>query len=295
VSLWYNAEYEQKRTHKEAAAIATQTRTQSDSPNPRQQALLARLDRRGSARTTELSAAFSVDPMTVRRDLQWLEARGLVERFHGGARLTRRGVFDRAFAQRARTHEAAKAVIGEYAAGLVRPGQIVLIDTGSTPLAVARALARRDIEGVTVVTPSLPVLWELYDAPQLRVTAIGGDLHRETGRLYGPLTENVLATLVVDLAFVGTEGIDSARGFLSDTPEDARMVAAMGRIARQWYVVADSSKLGAPAPFVYAPLAGARLITNALTTEQRGQLAGIGLIWEEAPAEATSGDSEDDG
>jgi DeoR/GlpR family transcriptional regulator of sugar metabolism len=220
--------------------------------------------------------------MTVRRDLQWLEARGLVERFHGGARLTRRGVFDRAFADRARTHEAAKALIGEYAADLVHPGEIVLIDTGTTPLAVARALAQRQIEGVTVVTPSLPVLWELYDAPQLRVTALGGDLHRETGRLYGPLTENVLATLVVDLAFVGTEGIDPARGFLSDTPEDARMVAAMGRIARRWYVVADRSKVGAPAPFVYAPLAGARLITDTLSARQRARLARTGLVWEEA-------------
>ncbi len=73
------------------------------------------------------------------------------------------------------------------------------------------------------------------------------------------------------------------------------MVAAMGRIARQWYVVADSSKLGLSAPYVYAPLAGARLNTNTLPAEQRRQLAGMGLVWEEAPAEGTSGDSGNDG
>lgn len=255
---------------------------QPGSLTPRQQELLALLDGRSFVRISELAAALAVNPMTIRRDLKWLDALGLVQRLHGGCRLTQRGTFDRAFAQRAYMYAQAKESIGERAAALVEPGQVVLVDTGTTALAIARALAARAPSGITVVTPSLPVLWELYNAPHIRVTALGGDLQRETGRLYGPITESILTSFIADLAFVGADGIDVERGFVADTPEAARTVAAMWRAARQCIVVADSSKVGRRAPFVYAGLAGARLITDRLTPAQREQLQGTGLIWEEA-------------
>jgi DeoR/GlpR family transcriptional regulator of sugar metabolism len=244
--------------------------------SPRHQELLTRLQDQTFVRVRDLAAAFSLDPMTIRRDLRYLSARGLVERLHGGCRLTQRGAFDRAFAEKERSHRAAKESIGERAADWVQPGQVVLIDTGTTPLAVARALAHRQIEGVTVITTSLPVLWELYDAPHLRVIALGGDLQRETGQLYGPMTESLLATLKVDLAFMGADGIDE-RGSATCSPESCRLAAAMWQIARQPIVVADASKLELGAPYIYASLEGSRLITDRLTPEQQQKFRQAGL------------------
>jgi len=248
---------------------------------PRQRELLERLQGQAFVRVRDLAEILRVDPMTIRRDLNRLHALGLLERLHGGCRLSVRGAFDRAFAERERLHRRAKKSIGERAAALVEPGQLVLIDTGSTPLAVAQALSHRRLTDVTIVTSSLPVLWELYDAPHLRVIALGGDLQRETGQLYGPLTENILASLIVDIAFMGADGIDAERGFAATTPEAARLASAMWKTARRCIVVADGSKIGAYAPFVYAPLAGSRLITDRLTPEQREELQASGLTWEE--------------
>lgn len=261
--------------------ISTRATSEDMVITPRQQEILTRLDGQGFVRISDLAEELSVNPMTIHRDLHALDQRGLVERLHGGARLTQRGVFDRAFAERQRNHQEAKAGIGERAASLVKPGQSILIDTGTTPLAVARSLAQRQISGVIVVTSSLPVLWELYDAPHLRVMALGGDLQRETGQLYGPITENALSNLDIDIAFLGADGIDPRRGFSTQSPEASRLAAAMQGIAREWIVVADGSKVGEHALFVYASLEGARLITDALTPEQRNQLSAAKLTWEE--------------
>jgi DeoR family transcriptional regulator of aga operon len=248
---------------------------------PRQQKLLSLLDGQNFVRIAELAERLRVNPMTIHRDLRALNTAGMVERLHGGARLTQRGAFDRAFVERQRMHQAAKISIGERAAALVQPGQSVLVDTGTTPLAVARALARRELSDVIVITSSLPVLWELYDAPHLRVMALGGDLQRETGQLYGPLTENALSGLIVDIAFLGADAIDPVRGFATLTPESGRMAAAMRQVAREWIVVADGSKVGEQAPFIYAPLSGSRLITDRLPPKHREQMRAAGLIWEE--------------
>jgi DeoR family transcriptional regulator of aga operon len=252
---------------------------------PRQEALVQLLDGQGFVRVQDLAMHLRVNPITVRRDLKWLRDVGLVERLHGGCRLTRRGTFERGFAARQRIRQRGKRSIGERAAGLVRSGQSVLIDTGTTPLAVATALAEREVQRITVITPSLPVLWELYDALHLRVIALGGEFQRETGQFCGPLTESMLGNLIVDMAFIGADAIDPSRGFATADPESARIVAGMWRVARQWIIVADGSKVGASAPFVYAPLAGSRLITDRLTSEQRDQLRTAGVIWEETEAD----------
>jgi DeoR/GlpR family transcriptional regulator of sugar metabolism len=248
---------------------------------PRQQKILDLLDGQSFVRIVDLAGSLNVNPMTIHRDLRALQDLGLVEKLHGGARITQRGAFDRAYNERQRLQQHAKNSIGEHAAAMVQPGQSVLIDTGTTPLAVARALARQQPADVIVITSSLPVLWELYDATKLRVMALGGDLQRETAQLYGPLTENALSNLSVDIAFLGADAIDLERGFATLTPESSRMAAAMCRVAREWLVVADGSKIGNTAPFIYAPLAGGRLITDHLNTEQRKQLRVAKLSWEE--------------
>lgn len=248
---------------------------------PRQEAVIDHLRGKAFARVKDLAEVFGVDPMTIRRDLDRLYRLGFVERLHGGCRLSSRGTFDRAFAERERLHRTAKNSIGERAASLVAPGQLILIDSGTTPLAVARAIARKQIPNITLVTASLPVLWELYDNAELRVIALGGDLQRETGQLYGPLTENMLHSLNVDIAFMGADGIEPARGFAAVTQEVARLATVMYQIARRCIVVADGSKVGAFAPYVFAPLAGNMLITDRLRAKQRTLLKKADLLFEE--------------
>jgi DeoR/GlpR family transcriptional regulator of sugar metabolism len=251
----------------------------------RQYAVISYLQKKGFARVKELAVEFDVDAMTIRRDLNQLQELGFLNRIHGGCRLSERGVFDCAFTERARQHAAAKANIGEYAASLVKPGQVVLIDSGTTPLAVARSLAKRQIPNVTVVTSVLAVLWELYDALHMRVIALGGDLQRETGQLYGPLTENMLSGMIIDIAFLGADGIDIERGFATTTPEAARLAGKMAESAREWYIVADSSKIGAFAPYVYAPFKKSTLLTDTIPSMHKDVLHKAGLLWYEADAQ----------
>jgi len=248
----------------------------------RQQAILDLLADEIVARVRDLASAFNVDAMTIRRDLNDLQQLGLVARMHGECRLSERGAFDLAFKESRRQHRAAKKSIGEFAAQLVKPGQVVLIDSGTTPLAVANALMDRGADKITIVTSALTILWELYDAPQLKVIALGGDLRRETGQLYGPITETVLSQLVIDIAFLGADGINLERGFGTTTAEAARLAGTMAASACDWYVVADASKIGQSAPFVYAPLAKAKLITDRLTPQQKILFKKKGLKYIEA-------------
>jgi DeoR family fructose operon transcriptional repressor len=247
----------------------------------RQREILRLLEGKQYVRIKELADELEVTSMTIRRDVGRLEEVGMVGRLHGYCRLSERGAFDRAFSERMRLNRTAKVSIGERGVGMLSPGQVVFIDSGSTPLAVASALVKPGLEGLTVVTSALPVLWELYDAPHVRVMAMGGDLDRATGRLYGPLTENMLNQLAVDYAFVGADGINPRLGFCADTPETARTVGAMRWRARHLVVVADASKVERHAPYVYAPLSAALLITDHIPADRRDELRAAGLVWQE--------------
>lgn len=180
--------------------------------------------------------------MTIRRDLRRLSSAGRVVRSHGGAASAEQVLFEFQFLERTQLAQQQKEEIGVAAARLVRDGQSVLLDSGTTTLALARQL--RDRRGVTVITTSLPIASVLQRAPGVETLLLGGFVRRDTPDLGGPLTDANLDALRADLAFVGADGVDAVGNVYNGSIGIGQMLAKMASRANRAYVVADGSKLG---------------------------------------------------
>jgi len=228
----------------------------------RRRELTRLLARDGRVLTGRMARRFRVSPMTIRRDLCALERAGVAVRSYGGAVAAQRITFEFAFDARRRRHLGRKRRIGREAAARVRDGQTVFLDTGTTTLEVARALARTATD-CTVVTSSLVIASELWAAANIELMLLGGRVRRTSPDLAGPGTELLLEKLTADLAFLGSDGIDPARGCFAGDAEAARIAERMAAAAGRVVVVADSSKLGAASAVRYlTPDAMDELITD---------------------------------
>lgn len=188
----------------------------------------------------ELTDRYRVSEMTIRRDLSELEQQGFVVRTHGGAVSSGRTRFlRRAFPLYSVSVE--KQAIGKLAAGLVLPGQTVMVDRGTTALEVSMNLPR-DAE-ITVATSSLCVAQALFGT-SMDVLLLGGYLSKDFPGLYGPLTESMLESLHVDVLFIGCDGADSTEGLYAVDLRIARFQHAMMGIADKVVVVTESYKFG---------------------------------------------------
>ncbi len=226
----------------------------------------------GECFVNELAAQFNVSGMTIRRDLQALADQGKVIRTHGGAAMAERISFEFDFLKRAEEQETAKTAIGEAAAAIVEDGQSVLLDSGTTTLAVARQLKGK--KNLMVVTTSLPIASQLqYDA-EIAVLLLGGYLRAGSPDLAGALTEANLQTLHAEVAFIGADGIDARGNVYNQSPEVAHLLAKMAAAADRVFVVADHSKLGKTALWRFGRLKDwAGLVTDA--TADRGLVAAL--------------------
>lgn len=212
------------------------------SATARQNRIAELLAERGECSVGFLARRLAVSGMTVRRDLDALARAGRVLRTHGGATRAERISFEFEFLRRVQSRRAAKEAIGAAAASLVRDGESVMLDSGTTTLALAHRLrSKRDL---TVVTTSLPIASALQFCDSVRVLLLGGYLRRDAPDLTGALTEANLEGLRADVAFVGADGIDR-RGFVYNASlAVGRMLRKMAGAAARVYVVADSSKIG---------------------------------------------------
>jgi DeoR/GlpR family transcriptional regulator of sugar metabolism len=232
-------------------------------PSQRRQAVLRRLAAHGEAGFTELAEEFGVSEMTIRRDLESLEADGLARRVRGGAISVVSGSYEPPLSVRAATASGAKAAIGSAAAALVNEGDTVIIDVGTTTLELARALHGR--RGLTVVTASLPIAVELGNDPDVRVLVTGGEVRHGELSLAGGMAEDAFTGFNCDLAFIGVAGVCATPGLTEYNPGDARVKRAAIGAARRTIVLADSSKLGRVAFATVAPLSAVDvLVTDAV-------------------------------
>jgi DeoR/GlpR family transcriptional regulator of sugar metabolism len=212
----------------------------------RYSALLDQLTRSGPASVGELSRQLGVSEVSIRRDLEHLEQLGLLRRTHGGAAaITRPGqvsVYD----ARLLLNTEAKARIGQAAAARVRPGDIILLDSGTTILEVARHLPAALLESgaLTVVTRSLAIAAALRLQRRTRLIVLGGVYLHEFDTFVGEQVENALRDLHVHTLFIGTDGISAARGLTTDNVLEAGLYRSMARIADRVVVAADASKIG---------------------------------------------------
>ncbi len=207
----------------------------------RQNQILEIIQSRGECTIAYLAEQFGTSSMTVRRDLQELAEHGRVIRTHGGARLASGVNFEFAFLQRTKLAQQEKHAIGKLAADLIKEGQSVILDSGTTTLAIAEHLKLR--RNLKVVTTSLPIASMLQFNESIEINLLGGQLRAGAPDLCGTITLANLEMIRTDLAFIGTDGIDASGTAFTNSAELAVMLAKMAEAAGAAYVVADSSKL----------------------------------------------------
>jgi DeoR/GlpR family transcriptional regulator of sugar metabolism len=227
----------------------------------RQKQMCELITKQGECSIEELMARFAVSGMTVRRDLQTLADQGKVIRTHGGAAMADRISFEFEFLNRVRDNHKAKDAIAAAAAAQIKDGESVMLDSGTTTLALAKQLHGR--QGLTVITSSLPIAAQLQYDRGIEVLLLGGRLRASSPDLAGAITESNLETLQADVAILGADAIDAHGAVYQESPELARMLTRMAASAGRVYVVADSSKLGKTALWRFGRLADwASLITD---------------------------------
>jgi DeoR/GlpR family transcriptional regulator of sugar metabolism len=197
----------------------------------------------GVVSVEELAALLAVSAMTVRRDLDWLEALSLVRRVRGGAVAFRTLADEKAFHDRGGVFSHEKQAIGRVAAQMVRDGERIILDAGTTTLEVARNLGH--LENVAALTNALPVAEALCQHPRISTILLGGMLKRRELCAVGPMVTEQLAHLSVDKVFLSAAGFNIPRGITDHDMLETEVKRAMIRAAREVILVADSSKWGA--------------------------------------------------
>jgi DeoR/GlpR family transcriptional regulator of sugar metabolism len=197
-----------------------------------------------SASIAEIAETFHVSQMTIRRDLQKLVETGQVIRIPGGARIDYWRGAERTFFERLEKMSHAKKSIGSAASTLVRDGESVVLDSGTTTLYVARELrARRNI---VVFTFSLSVLEELSSAEHIRVELTGGVYRSSSHDLIGHAVGKSLTSIYADTVIFGAASVSFARGVMVHDPDAQRELLQAGK---RKVLVVDSSKIGTEATY----------------------------------------------
>lgn len=220
----------------------------------RQERVLDRVTQQGAARVSELVELLGVSDMTIRRDIETLAGRGLVERVHGGVMaLGRRSTEEPGFLAKSELRTAEKLAIAREAAALVEPGSAVAISGGTTTFAVAREL--RAVPDLTVVTNSVPVGQLLHEDRRSDLTVIlTGGVRTPSDALVGPVAVRSLCGLHVDWLFLGVHGIEPVAGLTTPNLVEADTNGALVACARRVAVTVDSSKWGVIGLSTIAPL-----------------------------------------
>ena len=212
----------------------------------RRASIVAWVQRQQQVSVTELSRQFGISQVSIRRDLDYLSEAGLLKRTHGGAAALGSAAQGAAFDVRLLQNVAIKRCIGQAAANLVQPGEVVLLDSGTTVLEVARHLPRSLLENgsLTAITRSLAIVNELRSQRQVRLIVLGGVYLPEYDDFAGEQVETALHSLHANTLFIGAEGIAPERGLTTDNLLEMSVYRALAKCTDKVIVVADSSKIG---------------------------------------------------
>ncbi len=213
-------------------------------------ALLELVADRGSVSNAEIAEELGISEATTRRYLQLLADQRMLTRTRGGATALGSG-FEWPLQFRADRQTDQKLRIAEAALECVSIGDSVGLNGGTTTIEIARALGRStrlgadaSEPGVTVVTNALNIGYELSVRSGVRVVVTGGVARRQSFELIGSLVDSALASLTLDLAILGIDGIDPRFGVTTVHDFEAHVSTRMRRAAKRVMVVADSTKLG---------------------------------------------------
>jgi DeoR/GlpR family transcriptional regulator of sugar metabolism len=209
----------------------------------RRRGILESARRSGSVDVGKLAADLGVSKETVRRDLNRLEGHGLVRRTHGGAHAVESAGYETTLAFRTTVHVPEKSRIAAAAAELLGDAETVFVDEGYTPQLIAAALPRD--RPLTVVTSSLATAGDLASAENITVLLLGGRVRGGTLATVAPWAVRMLSGFVIDLAYVGANGISREYGLTTPEPAVSEVKAQVMRAARRRVFSGVHTKFGA--------------------------------------------------
>ena len=213
----------------------------------RYQVILNDMHKTGSVSVDALADQLQVTVVTIRRDLDALERKGLLHRTHGGAMPIQPQFYepfrrDRSFVMQVDRQADEKRRIGYAAAALIEPDETIAVTPGTTAAAVVRALPLN--YNLTVVTSTANVAVELSKRKDIKVFVTGGTLHGEWFSLVGPHAQRSLDNILIHTLFIGADGLDPEWGATSFDQDEADLLRMMVEHSRRRVAVVDHTKLG---------------------------------------------------
>ncbi|MDV2903399.1 DeoR/GlpR family DNA-binding transcription regulator [Phytobacter diazotrophicus] len=198
----------------------------------------------GSVLVIDLSNTFGISEVTIRADLRLLEEKGLVTRFHGGAAKPGTHMMESdnqevTLEDRYKLASDPKKRIAQAATGMIAEGMTVILDSGSTTMLIAEALAKKS--NITVITNSLPAAFTISDNKDITLVVCGGTVRHKTHSMHGTIAERSLQGISADLMFVGADGIDTTNG-ITTFNEGYSISGVMAAAAHKVVAVLDASK-----------------------------------------------------
>lgn len=223
----------------------------------------------------DVAARLDLSEDTIRRDLRELAADGRVQRVHGGALPASPAVAD--FASRSTIGRGAKAQVAALAASLLRPGQTIAVDGGTTALQVVRHLPA-GLEA-TVVTHSPSIAVELASHPSVEVIVVGGRLFKHSVVAAGAAAHEAIGRITADVFLLGVTGVHPSAGLTTGDADEAAIKRAWVRRSAETYVLASHEKIGTASAFEVVPLAEVTaVLTDAEAPERTvAELRGSGV------------------
>ncbi len=231
----------------------------------RRHRILELIEKQGTVKVAQLCREFGVSDMTIRRDLAELERAGLVRRVYGGAISARGRSYEPPFLTRSEKHREEKERIGLAASALIRDGDSIALDVGTTTLEIAKHL--KDKQNLTVITNNLHIVSMLAHQPGIRLIVSGGILRPGELSLIGHLAEYAFQQFYVDKLFLGIGGIHFEAGLTEFNLEDALVKRYMLKTAKECILVADASKFGQVAFAHVAPISAVHKIVTDRSVE----------------------------
>jgi len=217
--------------------------------NQRQQEILDRLNRIGKILIEEEAKHFGVAPMTIRRDLRFLEKNGLAVQTKKGA-IPKPKIY--AAPLNMAEDSAIKRKIAAKLLEMIEPSSTVLLSTGTTTLTFARLLAQQNLP-LTIITNSIPIASALFQT-RIKVILIGGELRTTSLDLVGPAAEKYLSEYHIDLLVTGCDGADAEQGFYTSDLNLANLEKLSAKVSDKVIVITESRKFGKKALVRFAKI-----------------------------------------
>jgi len=226
----------------------------------RKQEIVNSVNAKGEVLVQDLCDEFGVSPATIRNDLNELERLGMLLRTHGGAVSNAKAVgFELTSMDKENHNLEQKRAVAKVALDYIKSGTVIVIDTGTTTLELAKALKLAN-KKVTVITNDLLIATTLEQSSEVEVVLIGGTVRSGFHCTTGSTAIKMMQNLHVDIAFIATNGINIERGLSTPDMDTANMKSCMIEIAQKTILVTDSSKIGLDALASFAEVADIDMI-----------------------------------